>query len=76
MIQEVSGAQPCCVSGSSRITVLRGAVKQEEEAESEAGAVKEAKSFRAIREVFRRVNGMVGIIPESVSQDISSSNAL
>ncbi|KAJ9539406.1 hypothetical protein OSB04_032139 [Centaurea solstitialis] len=56
--------------------LTRGAVKQEEEAESEAGVVKEAKSFQAIKEVFRRVNGMVGIIPESVSQDISSSNAL
>lgn len=76
LIQEVSGAHPYRVGSSSQISVPRGAAKQEEKAESKAGADKEAKSFQASREIFRRVTSVVGIIPENVSRDISSRNAL
>ncbi|KAJ9561449.1 hypothetical protein OSB04_006609 [Centaurea solstitialis] len=65
LIQEVPGAQPYCLGSSSQIKVSKGASKQEEKVESEAGANKEAKSFQASREVFRRVTNVVGIIPEN-----------
>ncbi|KAJ9542682.1 LOW QUALITY PROTEIN: hypothetical protein OSB04_029188 [Centaurea solstitialis] len=73
LIKEVPGAQPYCVGSSSQIKVSRGASKQEEKVESEAGANKEAKSFQASREAFRIVTNVVGIIPENVSRDISSN---
>ncbi|KAJ9560653.1 hypothetical protein OSB04_005813 [Centaurea solstitialis] len=68
LIQEVPGAQPYCVGSSSQTKVSRGASKQEEKVESEAGTNKEAKSFQASREVFRIVTNVVGIIPEEYGQ--------